>query len=132
MRTVRRLLLPTTRECGEGAAPGIESDGRRVVADGASTRQRLSEEQLGLARIDAGKLVRRVAARHRVRVDVCSRVEHRVTRELLQAELTELGGQSPRGPCRVVVSGPAGFNGAVREMLVQCGVDMEMCTILSA
>ena len=57
-----------------------------------------------------------------------SRVEHRVTRELLQAEIAALGS----GPCRVVVSGPAGFNGAVKEMLAQCGTDMEMVTILSA
>ena len=59
------------------------------------------------------------------------RVDHRVTSELLQAELTEL--QSQRGgPIRVVVSGPAGFNGAVKEMLSQFGYDTEMVTILSA
>lgn len=60
-----------------------------------------------------------------------SRVAHRVTRELLLAELTALE-QSTGGPCRVVVSGPAGFNGAVREMLVACSADLEMVTILSA
>jgi hypothetical protein len=60
-----------------------------------------------------------------------SLVEHRVTRELLQAELAHLqGGASP--PCRVVVSGPAGFNGAVKAMLGQCGVDKDMITVLSA
>ena len=54
-------------------------------------------------------------------------LQHRVTRELLHAELQQL-----RHPVRVVVSGPAGFNGAVKEMLVQCGVDTAMITILSA
>ena len=44
------------------------------------------------------------------------------------------GGQgiSLHTPLRVVVSGPAGFNGAARAMLEEMGVEAEAITILSA
>jgi Thioredoxin-like [2Fe-2S] ferredoxin/Oxidoreductase FAD-binding domain len=35
-------------------------------------------------------------------------------------------------PCRVVVSGPSGFNGAARSLLLDAGVDVEAITILEA
>lgn len=56
-----------------------------------------------------------------------SLVEQRVSPDLLQTELRLLP-----GPCRVVVSGPESFNGSVKEMLAQSGMDMDAVTILSA
>ena len=35
-------------------------------------------------------------------------------------------------PVRAVVSGPAGFNGAARTILEQCGVDSDNMTILTS
>ena len=59
-------------------------------------------------------------------VNIC---ESRVTRDLLDGALAPL---RARGRCRVVVSGPASFNGAIKEMLTASGLDTEMVTILSA
>ena len=56
-------------------------------------------------------------------------VEARVTRELLEAELAPL---RARGRVRAVVSGPASFNGAAREMLMSSGLEAEAITILEA
>ena len=55
-----------------------------------------------------------------------------VVRGRLSAQILSEAYQKMPQPCRVVVSGPAGFNGAVKEMLSQFGYDMEMVTILSA
>ena len=65
-------------------------------------------------------------------VRVC---ESRVTRELLASELAPLQARTfagVGGRCRVVVSGPASFNSAVKEMLVALELDTERITILSA
>ena len=65
-------------------------------------------------------------------VRVC---EGRVTHEMLAAELAPLQARTfagVGGRCRVVVSGPASFNGAVKEMLIACGLETERITILSA
>lgn len=65
-------------------------------------------------------------------VRVC---ESRVTHEMLASELAPLQARTFAGiggRCRVVVSGPASFNGAVKEMLIACGLDTERITILSA
>ena len=56
-------------------------------------------------------------------------VDGRLTQELLRSEVAPL---QALGPCRVVVSGPASFNGAVREMLVTGGVASDAITILAA
>ena len=57
-------------------------------------------------------------------------VDGRLTRERLHSELLPL---QARGRCRVVVSGPASFNGAVKEMLtLSGGVASEDITILEA
>ena len=57
-------------------------------------------------------------------------VESRLTAELLSAELTPL--RALGGVCRVVVSGPASFNGAVKKKLAACGVEAQAVTILEA
>ena len=65
-------------------------------------------------------------------VRVC---ESRVTHEMLASELAPLQARTFAGiggRCRVVVSGPESFNGAVKEMLIACGLDTERITILSA
>jgi len=51
----------------------------------------------------------------------------RLSRELIQKEL----GLCPK-PCRVVVSGPAGFNAACKSMLQDVGCETGAVTILSA
>ena len=51
----------------------------------------------------------------------------RLSLELLRAELAPL----PK-PLRIVVSGPAGYNGAAKSMLQELGVEAEAITILSA
>merc|ERR1712107_118288 len=51
----------------------------------------------------------------------------RLSQELLEHELASL-----TNPCRVVVSGPSGFNSAVRDMLTDIGVSVDAVTILSA
>ena len=56
-------------------------------------------------------------------------VDGRLTQELLQSELAPL---QALGQCRVLVSGPASFNGAVREMLGASGVTADAITILEA
>ena len=77
------------------------------------------------------------ALRTQANVRVC---EGRVTHEMLAGELAPMrartfaGVPTPGvgGRCRVVVSGPASFNGAVKEMLIACGLETERITILSA
>ena len=77
------------------------------------------------------------ALRTQANVRVC---EGRVTQEMLAGELAPMrartfaGVPTPGvgGRCRVVVSGPASFNGAVKEMLIACGLETERITILSA
>ena len=77
------------------------------------------------------------ALRTLANVRVC---EGRVTHEMLAGELAPMrartfaGVPTPGvgGRCRVVVSGPASFNGAVKEMLIACGLETERITILSA
>ena len=61
-----------------------------------------------------------------------SLVESLVTRELLESELALLRAHVQGGMCRVVVAGPAAFNRAVREMLVESGEDMATVTILDS
>ena len=51
----------------------------------------------------------------------------RLGEDMLRAEL-----QRCEKPYRVVVSGPAGYNGAVKKMLENCGVEADAITILSA
>ena len=56
----------------------------------------------------------------------------RILRAQLNAEiLTEATARMPQ-PCRVVVSGPGGFNSAAREMLLELVDDEEQITTLSA
>ena len=55
----------------------------------------------------------------------------RLSIEVLQTELEAI--ESPVGkPRRIVVSGPAGFNKAAKQMLDQCDVEAEAVTILEA
>ena len=62
-------------------------------------------------------------------VDNAVCVNARLSPEILQAELARL-----QKPLRVVVSGPAGFNGACKSMLKQLDAELgpEAVTILSA
>ena len=60
-------------------------------------------------------------------VDNASCIRGRLSLGLLRAELQRMD-----RPRRVVVSGPAGFNGAARGLLEQCGVEADAVTILSA
>lgn len=54
-------------------------------------------------------------------------VRSRISRELLDSEVKSL-----KNPCRIVVSGPASFNSAVKDMLRQNGIGLEAITVLSA
>ena len=54
-------------------------------------------------------------------------IKGRLSVNILQAELKKL-----KEPLRVVITGPEGFNGAVRSMLEQIGVGLDAITILSA
>lgn len=64
-------------------------------------------------------------------LDNAAVVAGRLSLERLSAELGCI--ESPVGkPRRVVVSGPAGFNKATKQMLDQCGVESEAVTILEA
>ena len=56
-------------------------------------------------------------------------VDGRLTQQVLQSELVPL---QSLGRCRVVVSGPAAFNKAVKEMLAVCGVTADAVTLLEA
>ena len=57
----------------------------------------------------------------------------RVVRARLSAPLVAESWAQMAQPCRVVVSGPGGFNTAARAMLAEAGVDVEAhVTILSA
>ena len=58
----------------------------------------------------------------------CARV---VRSRLNPTILAEAFARMPQ-PCRVVVSGPGGFNSAAREMLLELVDDEEQITILSA
>lgn len=54
-------------------------------------------------------------------------ISSRLSQDILASELRLL-----KKPCRVVVSGPAPFNSAVKDMLSQSGIDPEAITMLSA
>ena len=54
-------------------------------------------------------------------------IKGRLSVNILQAEQKKL-----KEPLRVVITGPEGFNGAVRSMLEQIGVGLDAITILSA
>eukprot|EP00928_Gymnodinium_smaydae_P083216 TRINITY_DN66467_c0_g1_i1.p1 TRINITY_DN66467_c0_g1~~TRINITY_DN66467_c0_g1_i1.p1 ORF type:complete len:396 (+),score=28.74 TRINITY_DN66467_c0_g1_i1:47-1234(+) len=54
-------------------------------------------------------------------------VPSRLSPEILASELRSLS-----APCRIVISGPASFNAAAKDMLVQSGVDESAITLLSA
>jgi len=60
-------------------------------------------------------------------LDNTSVLETRLSTELLSKELSKM-----RSPCRIVVSGPEGYNSAVRNMLLSSGVDKDAITILEA
>jgi len=53
--------------------------------------------------------------------------EARLSADLLSEELSSM-----RTPCRIVVSGPEGYNSAARNMLLSNGVDKDAITILEA
>jgi len=55
-----------------------------------------------------------------------------VVRSRISFDHMEIELKSLQDPCRIVVSGPAGFNSAVKEMLCKNGIASEAVTILEA
>jgi ferredoxin-NADP reductase len=55
-----------------------------------------------------------------------------VVRSRISFDHVEIELKSLQDPCRIVVSGPAGFNSAVKEMLCKNGIASEAVTILEA
>ena len=56
----------------------------------------------------------------------------KVVRSRLKSAIVAEALKRMPAPCRVVVSGPSGFNSAAREMLTRSGVDTEQITVLTA
>ena len=116
---LRRCVLavsPPQGATGGPAAGGAED----AAATAAAPLKPFPEAPAGTAELDALKTLANVSV-----------VDSRVTSELLEAELAALRSELG-GVCRVVVSGPEAFNGAVKGMLVGLGVDVELVTILEA